>query len=77
MRIVGNFDSAGKLERLHCNPVEECNLDDATNVRTLSILGAFMEWERSSVGTIEVICQHCDFAEKDQKYMGERDGPQE
>lgn len=71
MRIVGNFDSTGGLEKLHLNPREECNLDAATNKRELEWEEALMELfnsvaipetEDAPEGYLrDSLCQNCDF----------------
>lgn len=64
-RPIGNFDSEGRLVRLHFQPTESCNLDDAEDKRELTWAEAFnLMWEtglrkEGPFIVADYLCSHC------------------
>lgn len=68
MHVIGNFDADGALIKLHLDPVEECNLDDAKDIRTLPWPVAFCEvasiWcDKPNI--LVILCAHCGFRKEE------------
>lgn len=66
MRFLANYEDVG-LGKLHCDPREECNADEAKDKRYLDLRQALklLLWEGSARPQItaeqveELLCKHC------------------
>ena len=63
---VANFDSNGKLEKLHCGtPSEKCNLDDAKDQRLITWPEAFSRAFYGKSFLVDILCHYCFGGEGD------------
>lgn len=62
LQFVANLDSEGHLVKLHFEPTEECNLDDAGDRQQVGAADAFTLVARDAATFGEIpnlLCGHC------------------
>lgn len=67
VKVLANYDDKGRLEKLHLNPVEECQADDMKHRKELTWRQAFAAFFFAE-GDLDsnpdgLMCKHCDFKE--------------